>query len=103
MGSAAVSMVGGYRGQTVTVEAVTLQDIVGRNHLKRLAFVKMDIEGSEEKTIASSAPVFRTYRPRIIIESQIAGEVRVRVQNHSSNQRRLAAGDGRTQSQLSTS
>ena len=75
MGSAEVAVVGGYRGKVVEVESLTLQDIVDRHKLDKVSFVKMDIEGSEEQTIAQAGDFFRKYRPKIIIEPHVVNGV----------------------------
>ena len=68
MGSAEVDIIGSYRGNIVQVDAVGLGEIADLYKLGRIDFIKMDIEGAEEKVIASSRVVFETYRPKIIIE-----------------------------------
>jgi FkbM family methyltransferase len=73
MGSAAAEIVGGYRGEIVRVEALTLHDIVEQHALERIDFIKMDIEGAEEKVIAEALAVLKKYRPRIIVEPHNVG------------------------------
>jgi FkbM family methyltransferase len=68
MGSAEVDIVGSYRGNIVQVDALGLGEIADLYKLGRIDFIKMDIEGAEEKVIASSRLLFETYRPKIIIE-----------------------------------
>lgn len=75
MGSADTSMVGSYRGRAVRVDSYTLDDLVEINRLPKVDFIKMDIEGSEEKAIAASADFFARFKPRIIIEPHVVDKV----------------------------
>jgi len=75
MGSAAISIVGDFRGESINVDCITLQDVVDLNRLDKVDFVKMDIEGSEEAVIASSDNFFRRYKPRIIIEPHVVNGI----------------------------
>ena len=68
MGSALVSIIGRHRGETVDVEAVTLQELADRFALTRVDFIKVDIEGSELPLVLGSEPFLRRYKPRLIIE-----------------------------------
>ena len=68
MGSALVSIVGGYRGVTVSVPAKTLLTLAKDFDLERVDFVKVDIEGAEEFVIPQSAEFLKTYKPRLLIE-----------------------------------
>ena len=73
MGSAVSSVVGNYRGRITRVESLTLMDLVERNRLDRVDFIKMDIEGSEEAVLRGGADLFRRHRPRVIVEPHIVG------------------------------
>ncbi len=68
MGSALVSIVGGYRGTTVQVEARTLDSIAREFGLDHVEFVKIDIEGAEKFVVPASGAFFDKYRPRVLIE-----------------------------------
>lgn len=67
-GSALRSIVGGYRGRTVEVEAVTLQTIADRHNLECIDFIKIDIEGAERELVPHSHSFFQKYRPRLMVE-----------------------------------
>jgi FkbM family methyltransferase len=71
MGSALVSIVGGYRGTTVKVEARTLNSIAREFGLAHVAFVKIDIEGAEKFLVPASGEFFKKYRPRLLIEGHM--------------------------------
>lgn len=74
MGSAAASVVGRYRGKTVSIPACTLADLAARFDLPKVDFIKMDIEGSEEPVLAASEDFFRRYRPKLVIEPHIVNK-----------------------------
>jgi len=67
-GSALTSIVGSRRGQTVDVEALSLQTIADRHHLDRVDFIKIDIEGAERELVPQSGDFFRRYRPQLVVE-----------------------------------
>jgi FkbM family methyltransferase len=71
MGSAETSAVGSYRGKVIEVEALGLIDIANQHRLEHLDFIKMDIEGAEEKVLSSSSDLFKRFKPRLIIEPHI--------------------------------
>jgi FkbM family methyltransferase len=75
LGSAAVSIVGSDRGETIDVECLSLSDIAQSNRLDRVDFIKMDIEGAEESVLAGAAGFFAKFRPRLIIEPHFVREV----------------------------
>lgn len=68
MGSADASIVGTHRGRIAEVACLTLKNVLETNRLDRLDFIKMDIEGSEERAIAGAEDELRRYRPALIIE-----------------------------------
>ena len=68
MGSALTSITGRHRGDAVEVKAVTLQDVADKINLKRVDFIKVDIEGSEVPVLLGSEKFLRHFRPRLIIE-----------------------------------
>ncbi len=71
MGSALVSIVGGYRGTTVKVEARTLDSIAREFGLDHVEFVKIDIEGAEKFLVPASGSFLKQYRPRLLIEGHL--------------------------------
>ncbi len=71
MGSALVSIVGGYRGTTVKVEARTLDSIAREFELDHIEFVKIDIEGAEKFLVPASGGFLTKYRPRLLIEGHM--------------------------------
>ncbi|WP_425229446.1 FkbM family methyltransferase [Sphingomonas sp.] len=75
MGSALVSIVGGYRGATVSVEARTLDSIARHHELAAVDFVKIDIEGAEEMVVRASSAFLAKYRPRLLIEGHLVNGV----------------------------
>jgi hypothetical protein len=75
MGSAEASIVGGYRGNVIEVETYSLLDLAELHQLKSVAFIKMDIEGAEEKVLGASEAFFSRFRPKLIIEPHIVGGV----------------------------
>jgi FkbM family methyltransferase len=75
LGSAAVSIVGRGRGQTIDVDCVSLADIAQRHELTKVDFIKMDVEGAEEGVLAGADEFFNRYRPRVIIEPHFVRNV----------------------------
>ena len=76
MGSADVSLVGGYRGKTICVPALTIEGISQSQHLARIDFVKMDIEGSEAPALAAAQNILRRFRPILVVEPHVVNSVR---------------------------
>lgn len=68
MGSAASEITGGYRGDQTKIPCITLDELAKRHEVKKVDFIKMDIEGSEVAAITCSRDFFQKHRPRIIIE-----------------------------------
>ena len=52
-------------GQGVKVETQTIDDFVLSNSVKRIDFIKMDIEGSEPDALIGAEWTIRNYRPRL--------------------------------------
>lgn len=71
MGSALVSIVGGYRGTTVKVEARTLDSLAREFGLDHVEFVKIDIEGAEKFLVPASGGFLTKYLPRLLIECHL--------------------------------
>ena len=74
MGSADASLVGHYRGKTVSIPACTLDDLATELNLLRVDFIKMDIEGSEASVLAASESFLRRYQPKLVIEPHIVNK-----------------------------
>ena len=75
MGSALVSIVGGYRGVTVKVQARTLMSLANEFGLGTVDFVKVDIEGAELLVVPQSAEFLAKYKPRLIVEGHAVNGV----------------------------
>lgn len=54
-------------GAGISVETKTLDDFVSENSLKRIDFIKMDIEGSEPRALAGAERTIRSHRPQLAI------------------------------------
>lgn len=68
MGSSAVSFVGSRHNNIVKVPSFTLSTIAQKFKLKKINFIKCDIEGGESVVFKDEA-FFKKYHPRIIIET----------------------------------
>jgi FkbM family methyltransferase len=75
MGSSAVDVIGKFRGNVIDVQCLSLQAIAEAHGLTRVDFVKMDIEGFEERVIAGAEAFFAKFRPRIIVEPHLVNGV----------------------------
>ena len=75
MGSSASNLVGTFRGRVTKIPCRTLGEIAKSSALKRVDFVKMDIEGSEQSVVESSQEFFERFRPRVIIEPHFVAGV----------------------------
>ena len=67
MGSSAVDIVGFGRAESKFVKTVTLVDIVEQFKLKRVDFIKVDIEGAEVEVLKNS-DFFKKFKPKVVIE-----------------------------------
>jgi FkbM family methyltransferase len=67
MGSSAAAIVGGDRGNVVSVRSYTLNSIAQLYALDRVDFIKCDIEGAEA-VIFNQPEFFARFKPRIIVE-----------------------------------
>ncbi len=71
MGSSAVSIVGAHRGAVIEIPCTTLDDLAKQSGVERVAFIKMDIEGSELEVIRNAGSFLRVHQSRLIIEPHI--------------------------------
>ncbi len=69
--SAGNSLVGGTRqgGKDVSVPLTTIDNLTAALQLKRVDFIKMDIEGAEVPALFGADNVLRRFRPRLAIAS----------------------------------
>lgn len=51
----------------VDVELVTIDDFVRANHLKKVDFIKMDVEGFESDVLLGGKEVLRTFKPKLAV------------------------------------
>ncbi len=56
-------------GKEESIDVTTLDALVQGMHLGRVDFIKMDIEGAEQKALHGSEQVLRKYHPRLAISS----------------------------------
>ena len=54
-------------GQQLQVSTVSIDDFVRERRLKRVDFIKMDIEGSELKALQGGVDTIRNFRPKLAI------------------------------------
>ena len=69
MGSSASDFIGSDRGEKVFIPTVTLKEIINLYNLKKISFIKCDIEGGELEFINDS--LLQKYLPRLVIECHI--------------------------------
>jgi FkbM family methyltransferase len=70
MGSSATEIVGKFRGDNNLIESYTLSKLADLLELKRVDFIKCDVEGAEG-VIFEDTDFFKKYNPRIIIETHV--------------------------------
>jgi FkbM family methyltransferase len=58
------------KAKLVNVHVTTIDSIVTRMGLKRVDFIKMDIEGAERNALRGAAEVLRRFRPRLAIATE---------------------------------
>jgi len=75
MGSSAVAITGGGRGEESTIESVTIEQLCADNGLERIDFAKIDIEGGETELLRCSARTLKRLGARLIIEPHHVGGV----------------------------
>jgi FkbM family methyltransferase len=54
----------------ILVDAITLDDVIGELHQKKIALIKLDLEGGEYDAILGALEVLKIYRPIIIYEDE---------------------------------
>jgi FkbM family methyltransferase len=54
--------------RTEMVDVVTLDQVVARERIERVAAIKMDIEGAEGAALSGGLSVLRSHRPALVIE-----------------------------------
>ena len=73
MGSSAVAVTGGGRGQERRVESVTIESFCQQNGISHIDFIKLDIEGGETEVLKSSGAALKRLNARLIIEPHRVG------------------------------
>lgn len=73
MGSSAVAITGGGRGDERLVETTTIERFCSENAIEHIDFVKIDIEGAETEVLRSSALTLRRLGARVIVEPHRVG------------------------------
>jgi FkbM family methyltransferase len=68
MGSSAVAITGGGRGNEVIVPSTTLESFLSEAGLKHVDFIKVDIEGGETELLKNSAVFMKGVDAKLIIE-----------------------------------
>ncbi len=63
------SMVEKVGDETLTVPVTTIDALVKRLGLKRVDFVKIDIEGAEREALQGASETLKKYRPRLLVDS----------------------------------
>lgn len=74
MGSSASEIVGDYRGDVTFVPCIKLSLIANLYELKKVNFIKCDVEGAES-VIFEDRDFFKKYLPRIIVETHLIDNV----------------------------
>lgn len=74
MGSSAASIIGKRTGTITKTPSYTLSAIARKFHLKKIDFIKCDIEGAES-VIFKDKKFFEKNRPKIIVETHIINNV----------------------------
>jgi len=75
MGSSAVTVTGGNRGNEILIPSTRLDELFDELKLKRVDFVKIDIEGCEVTVLEASAKFLRTMGARLIVEPHMVDGV----------------------------
>jgi FkbM family methyltransferase len=75
MGSSAVAITGGGRGDEIRIPSTTLADLVTEFGLDHIDFIKVDIEGGELELLEHSTEFLSRMKPRMIVEPHLVGGV----------------------------
>lgn len=51
----------------INIETIPIDEFVKEENLKRVDFIKMDIEGSEEKALLGAKETLRKFKPKLAI------------------------------------
>ena len=73
MSSSASEVIGSDRGKSLFVKTITLKEIINSYNLKKIDFIKVDIEGAELQFVQD--PLLKRYFPRLVIECHIVNSV----------------------------
>jgi FkbM family methyltransferase len=68
MGSSAVAITGGGRGDEIIIPSTTLAEFCVESKLDQIDFIKVDIEGGEIQLLDNSTEFLSRTKPRLIIE-----------------------------------
>lgn len=66
-GSRIVGLMESIEGDTTTISLISLDEFVQENNIKRVNFIKADIEGSERFMLKGAAETIRKYHPKLSI------------------------------------
>jgi FkbM family methyltransferase len=76
MGSSAVAITGGGRGDEIRIPSTTLAEFCVESGLHRVDFIKVDIEGGEIQLLENSTEFLSRTKPRMIVEPHmVAGTI----------------------------
>jgi FkbM family methyltransferase len=64
-----ISEASDHTGSETLIPTLTLDTLLARHRMARVDFIKMDIEGAEERVLRGNADLLRRLRPRMIVES----------------------------------
>lgn len=75
MGSSAVSVTGGDRGNVHHIPSIRMEDFFAEQKLAHADFIKMDIEGCEVEVLQASARFLKTIGAKLIVEPHIVSGI----------------------------
>lgn len=61
------SRLGESTSRTINVQSITIDDFVKRNNIRKVDFIKMDIEGSELPSLKGAVNVLKEFKPKLAI------------------------------------
>jgi FkbM family methyltransferase len=70
MGASATTIVGRRRGRVTRMPSYTLSSIAEKGGLKRVDFIKCDVEGAERNVLMDKG-FFKSHQPRIVIDTHV--------------------------------